>query len=130
MDNETLSNQRFDNHILMRALLVSPDDMLEDDPLLLMWHGYEKALLAYHQAICNEWTTNRGFKDPWWDKTRKLFLSLHSEPISLPMILPPWLGDADFHISHQSELLRRDEKHYRTWFPGIEIDHICIWPVV
>ena len=36
----------------------------------------------------------------------------------------------DFHISHQSNLLRKDEEHYRPWFPGIRNDHIYVWPVL
>jgi hypothetical protein len=32
--------------------------------------------------------------------------------------LPHWLGDPDFHRSHQSALLRKDPEHYGPLFPG------------
>lgn len=127
LDDRTLSNQRIQNHDIMRALLTGEDHL--EDPAVLMWWGHEKALLAYHQAVCNEWVNNRGRVDAWWDATRLLFLEYNKEPTKLPMILPIWLGNPDFHISHQSDLLRRDEEHYRPWFPGIRTDHIPMWPV-
>lgn len=128
LDNETLDQQRVDTYQIMRALLRGQGDV--NDPAALMWHGHERALLAYQQAICNEWSTVRGNKDATWDKTRVLFLEHIPNPMTKPLVLPRWVGNVDFHISHQSNLLRKDEDHYRPWFPGIRNDHIYIWPVL
>ena len=42
--------------------------------------------------------------------------------------LPPWLGDADFHRSHRSALLRKDPAHYRPFFPDVPDDLPYVWP--
>lgn len=33
-----------------------------------------------------------------------------------PVIFPSWIGSPALHRSHQSNLLKRNEKHYRFWF--------------
>jgi hypothetical protein len=43
--------------------------------------------------------------------------------------LPRWLGDPDFHRSHQSSLLRKDPEHYGPMFPGVPDDLPYVWPV-
>lgn len=128
LDDETLDQQRVDTYQIMRALLRGHGDV--NNPAALMWHGFERALLAYQQAICYEWSVVRGNKDATWDMTRIVFLDNIPNPMAKPLIPPPWLGNVDFHISHQSTLLRKDEQHYRPWFPGIRNDHICVWPVL
>jgi hypothetical protein len=42
--------------------------------------------------------------------------------------LPPWLGDADFHVSHQSSLVRKNPAHYRPHFPDVPDDLPYVWP--
>ena len=36
--------------------------------------------------------------------------------------LPPWLGNADFHLSHQSALVRKDPEFYRPLFGDVPDD--------
>ena len=43
--------------------------------------------------------------------------------------LPTWLGDEDFHRSHQSSLLRKDPDFYGPQFPGVPDDLEYVWPV-
>jgi hypothetical protein len=43
--------------------------------------------------------------------------------------LPPWLGDPEFHRSHQSSLVRKDPEHYGVMFPGVPDDLEYHWPV-
>lgn len=127
LDQKRLGKQRVEAYQIMRALLTGQGWV--NHPATLMWEGHERALLSYQQAMCNEWVNERGFKDSCWDKTRTLFLDHIPNPMSKPLIPPVWLGNPDFHISHQSNLLRKDEEHYRPWFPGIRNDHIYVWPV-
>jgi hypothetical protein len=42
--------------------------------------------------------------------------------------LPPWLGDPDFHLSHQSALVRKDPDFYGPLFPGVPDDLEYVWP--
>jgi hypothetical protein len=94
-----------------------------------MWEGNERALLAYHQAVCCEWSWVRGHYDDCWDRTRLLFLDIVLDPMATPLVPPRWMGDVDFHISHQSNLVRINEEYYRKKFPGIKPGKPYIWPV-
>ena len=42
--------------------------------------------------------------------------------------LPPWIGDAEFHRSHQSNLVRKDVEFYGPLFPGVPDDLPYVWP--
>lgn len=87
-------------------------------PVVQMWRGYEFALLKYQEAICDVWTTQFGYHDTCLAKTRYLFNVL--EPVKPSKIkFPPWLGNEQFHISHQSNLIRKDPEHYEMQFPGV-----------
>lgn len=128
LDNKRLGKQRVETLQIMHHLLLGGGGSWQNHPAVKMWEGYERALLAYQQAICNEWSSVRGFADTCWDKTRLMFLDVVVDPMATPLIAPPWIGDVDFHISHQSNLLRKDPEHYRKFFPGIRDDHPYIWP--
>ena len=45
------------------------------------------------------------------------------------IIFPDWFGDEQFHLSHQSNLLRKDYEHYSQFFMGIPDDIPYVWPV-
>jgi hypothetical protein len=42
--------------------------------------------------------------------------------------MPPWLGDADFHLSHRSRLIAKDPRFYTPLFPDTEPDLEYVWP--
>jgi hypothetical protein len=42
--------------------------------------------------------------------------------------LPKWLGNESFHLSHQSNLLRKNPDHYSQFFMGIPNDLPYVWP--
>lgn len=128
MDDEILSEQRLNILNTMQALLHGGSGW-DDHPTVLMWEGHERALLAYQQAVCYEWSSVRGHEDNIWDSTRLMFLDIVVDPMATPLIPPSWMGDVDLHISHQSNLLRLNETYYRRHFPGIKKDHPYIWPV-
>jgi len=41
---------------------------------------------------------------------------------------PSWLGDPMFHLSHQSNLLRKDRDHYIKYF-NVPDNLEYVWPV-
>ena len=89
-----------------------------------MWRGHEAALYWYGVAICKEWT-GRGYRDTCLDK---LLVEIRKMPFHrYPP--PPWLGDPDFHRSHQSNLVRKDPGYYRPYFPDVPDDLPYVWPV-
>lgn len=94
-------------------------------PAVLMWRGYEHVLMAYQHAICDEWVS-RGYKDTCRDKTAFLYSQARGEPAG---DIPPWIGDDDFHLSHQSNLLRKQPKYYSQFFPNVPDDLPYVWPV-
>ena len=94
-------------------------------PASKMWRGYEDALALYLQIGVME-LHDRG-KDysnrPWY---LELFEYSHDTVI----VMPPWLGDEQFHASHRSNLLRKDPAWYGQ-FGWTEPDDLpYIWPEV
>jgi hypothetical protein len=128
LHDDQLEQQRNETLQIMHALLYGGSGS-DEDPGVLMWQGHERALLAYQQAVCHEWSSVRGYPDDCWDKTRLIFLDVCVDPMATPLIPPVWMGNLDLHISHQSALLRINETHYRRHFPGIKTDHWFVWPV-
>ena len=90
-------------------------------PAVKMWAGYEQALLEYGLAVCSEWRS-RGYADtlkPWF--SRRINWGNYRPK-------PAWLGNYAFHLSHQSNLVRKDAKHYRGYFPDVPADLPYVWP--
>jgi len=96
-------------------------------PAVLMWQGYEAALLKYQRHVCEVWTS-RGFKDTCYPKTLGLIRRWNGG--TLPAYVdPPWRGDEQLHRSHQSNLIRKDAAVYGPMFPGVSADEPYVWPV-
>ncbi len=96
-------------------------------PAVRMWKGYEQALMYYLHAMCYEWTINRAFKDTCWIKA--IEVGFRPPNVGIEAEMPPWLGKEEFHKSHQSNLLRKDQNHYGKFFLGVSNDLPYVWPV-
>lgn len=118
-----LGKQRVENLQIMQALLL--DKGWVHHPATNMWRGYEDALLAYQNAIVSEWVA-RGYRDTCLSKTTDLYLR-HSNRRG-QVALPPWIGDPEFHISHQSNLLRKKPEWYGAYFSNVADDLPYVWP--
>ena len=90
-------------------------------PAATMYRGYEYALCRYGLAMCDEWIS-RGYNDTM----RSRFIAAMEDLEDTGM--PPWLGDEQFHLSHQSNLVRKDPEYYGTLFPDVPSDLEYIWP--
>jgi len=95
-------------------------------PATAMWRGYEWSLLKYQRKICDEWVHNFGFKDTCFAKTAFIFFR-HFDP-EASHDDPPWLGNVEFHRSHQSNLIRKDPRYYGKQFRKVPADLPYIWP--
>jgi hypothetical protein len=42
--------------------------------------------------------------------------------------LPSWLGSDELHVSHQSNLIRKDREFYSHVFPGVPDNLPYVWP--
>jgi len=122
LDRQRLGKQRVENLQVIKAL-ITPGYGWQNHPAVKMWRGHEYTLLKYQEAICNEWTS-RGYKDTCLEKSIDL---LAGYPIGITK--PEWLGDVEFHKSHQSNLLRKFPEHYSQYFTDVPDDLEYVWPI-
>ena len=118
LDDKRLGKQRVEA-FQIQGVLAGLTKGWKHHPAVLMWEGYEDALALYGQAICLEWK-RRGFEDNLYQN----FIVGNQE-----VVYPSWLGNEDFHISHQSNLIRKNPEHYQLQFPTVSSDLPYVWPV-
>lgn len=121
LDRQRLGKQRVECWQLYRAL-TGESTGWRNHPAAKMWQGYEAALMDYGIAVCEEWL-KRGYKDTLLER----FLAVRQQ-LPLQTTLPPWVGNEQFHVSHQSNLVRKAPQHYAPLFPQIADDLPYIWP--
>lgn len=92
-------------------------------PVMAMWEGSEAALLEYTVAFLDE-SLARGFKVT--AATQEKIYSF-AEIVNKEIIYPSWLGNKDFHLSHQSNLLRKDYQYYVNYFPNVANNLPYLW---
>lgn len=127
LDQKRLGKQRVETLQIMKALLTGKGWI--HHPATKMWRGYEWSLLSYQSAVCTTWTEDFGFTDTCLPKTIDLYFEHCDYAADLFYEDPPWLGDKDFHLAHQSNLLRKDPEYYGKRFPGVPSNLPYIWPV-
>jgi hypothetical protein len=133
LDIRRLGKQRVEAIQVLRALTV-PGYGWRHHPAAAMWAGYEEALVRYGLDVCETWCgQNRA------DTCAATLVADLASGTGLTTIrtqaelasageLPPWLGDAAFHRSHQAALVRKDPAHYRPLFPDVPEDLPYVWP--
>jgi hypothetical protein len=121
LDNRRLGKQRVETLQILNAL-TNPAYGWQNHPAVKMWRGAKPHLVLYGLAICDEWR-KRGFNDTCAEKIAA-FMPDDAENASPPH----WLGNADFHASHRSNLLRKEPDHYRQfhWVDGPDLPYV--WP--
>jgi hypothetical protein len=92
-------------------------------PATKMWAGHENELLFYGLAMCAEWQ-RRGYED---DGTLDWFIERIDW--SSDWSMPAWLGRADFHQAHRSQLLQKWPSYYRDFWLEERDDLDYVWPV-
>jgi hypothetical protein len=132
LDTRRLGKQRVECIQVLRGLTVTGYGW-RHHPAVTMWRGHEEALGRYGLTCCAVWT-ELGFADTC---AATIALDLESagvarvrsqEELAAAGRLPSWLGEEDFHRSHQSSLLRKDPDFYRSRFPGVPDDLPYVWP--
>jgi len=117
LDYKRLGKQRVESWQILQALHEQTKGW-RNHPATRMWRGYEKLLCEYSIAMCDEWIS-RGYQDT----LRERFIAVHS---LLPDCgVPEWLGFSEFHKSHQSNLVRKDNIYYTF---NIASDLPYLWP--
>lgn len=120
LDRQRLGKQRVETWQILNALRGNSKGWT-NHPATRMWRGYEEALAHYGDAICFEWV-RRGYRDTMLERFHPWLT--HASPV-----LPPWLGDDDFHLSHRSNLVRKNAAHYRPLWPTVADNLPYVWPV-
>lgn len=126
LDMKRLGKMRVEGmQILMVLTKLNITNAWSNHPAVKMWRGYELALAEYVYALCDEWT-GRGYKDTCKEKVKGI-IGTHHTGKSLKM--PPWMGMEDFHISHQSNLVRKKPDYYKKFFSEVPDDLPYVWPL-
>lgn len=119
LDYRRLGKQRVEaKQILMT--LTGESSGWKNHPAVRMWSGHEGCLRLYGLSMCDEWI-QRGYKDslhPWF--------SALNPPASKD---PAWMGDERLHLSHRSNLLRKDAAYYGRYWIVVPNDLPYWWPV-
>ncbi|GAB2642670.1 MSMEG_6728 family protein [Kribbella swartbergensis] len=132
LDPRRLGKQRVETLQILRGLIV-PGYGWRHHPAVKMWAGYEEALVRYGLEICSVWVAS-GRSDTC--ETTMVTELTGACGIKYPRAqaelartgdLPPWLGDAAFHRSHRSALVRKDPAHYSRFFDEPP-DLAYVWP--
>jgi len=129
LDRQRLGKQRIEAWQILQAL-AGLEDRWRHHPAVKMWEGAEITLCKYGIAICNEWKS-RGYED----NMRQRFLDFMEDSLRHNVLLPGrndglpwWLGIEGFHLSHRSNLLRKDPEHYRQYWPDDPDTLEYTWP--
>lgn len=115
LDYRRLGKQRVEAKQILDTLEGTKNGWA-NHPAVLMWRGYEDALRIYFNVVSEEWQ-RRGYKH-----NMGYFATCRA-------VVPPWIGDEAFHLSHQSNLVRKDSNFYRPLFPGVSPNLEYVWPV-
>ncbi|MEU4566442.1 MSMEG_6728 family protein [Micromonospora sp. NPDC023956] len=133
LDQRRLGKQRVEAIQVLRGL-TRPGYGWRNHPAVRMWAGYEEALVRYGLDVCAVWCAP-GRADTCAttltaDLTDACGITGVRAQAELARVgeLPPWLGRADLHRSHQSSLLRKDPEHYRPIFGDVPPDLEYVWP--
>lgn len=119
LDIKRLGKQRVEGFQILKANLGMTRGW-RNHPAAVMWRGHEGSLAIYTLFMCARWVS-LGYKDNIAPQVIQLMDQLPVESFSTPW----WLGNEDFHKSHQSNLKRKDPLHYQY---EVQDDLPYLWP--
>lgn len=120
LDNQRLGKQRVEAKQILNILTdATTTKGWRSHPVVLMWRGYEKALMLYYNTIVTEWIA-RGFVN-----------NMTLYPIKGKVHMPWFIGNKSIHMSHRANLIRKKPEFYKKFFPHTPSKYIkyrYIWP--
>lgn len=137
LDRARLGKQRVECGQILTALRMmeagETNAGWQAHPAVRMWRGHASALGVYMTLCIREWQS-RGYNntmippyDADWRPEPLYHWSAGMKKLS-DVVVPAWLGDADFHASHRSNLLRKMPEHYGAlgWAEAPTMEYV--WP--
>lgn len=125
LDRARLGKQRVEVLQLLNSIKAVAEEKTVkgwvNHPCRKMWQDHVNALVVYGLAVCAEWVS-RGYKDTCFAKIEAFYDATKNTD------LPAFIGNSEFHKSHKSNLLRKDEKHYRLFWHKTPSTLEYIWP--
>ena len=118
LDKKRLGKQRVEAYQILRAIHDSSYGW-QSHPAVRMWRNYPSALIEYYNASLDVFEAHGGH-------------NIKLSPMDVnksAIIYPPWLGNAQFHASHRSNLLRKDYNHYSKYGWTEALDLPYVWPL-
>ena len=115
LDYKRLGKQRVEALQILTAIQGQSKGW-RNHPCSVMWRNHEQALIQYAIVICEEWIL-RGYKDTLLPRFQAQVTTNNPE-------MPAWLGFQKFHLSHQSNLMRKDSAFYNFPVPD---DLLYVW---
>ena len=127
LDYKRLGKQRVEAFQILQAIEKRNSGVTKgawiNHPCVIMWMGHEIALIRYSIAICQEWIA-RGYNDTMLPRFETMLAGAIAQGLSQSN--PHWLGDENFHISHQSNLVKKLPEFYAPKF-DVPNDLPYIW---
>lgn len=116
LDMRRLGKQRCEAYQLI-TLIEEDQPGWKNHPARLMWVGYTNCLRLYLKIMISEWIA-RGYKN-----------TIVVPEFNDHIVVPPWLGDEEFHSSHRATLLHKNYEHYKQFNWPEEPRYNYHWPV-
>ena len=120
LDMKRLGKQRVEVLQLLNSFHKPNYKGWKNHPAREMWRGHENALALYGMVVCEVWL-ERGYKDTCWNKINAFY------DASKPIVIPKWVGNEQFHLSHKSNLIRKNPDHYKQLWPDIPDNIPYVW---
>jgi len=114
LDWRRLGKQRVEARQILDA--IEKGTRWRHHPIVKMWQPWTDAIRLYFNAVSMEWVS-RGYNHNMG------FYKVDAFRTELPC----WLGREDIHRAYQSNLVRKNPDHYRTYFPDVPDDLPYVW---
>lgn len=121
LDDKRLGKQRVEAFQILKALRGDYNDTgaWVNHPATVMWRGNTFQLACYGYAICEVWIS-RGFSDTLLDE---FINEMHNKRTTQE---PWWVNQELLHLTHQSNLMRKDADFYDF---GVPNNIPYVWPL-
>jgi predicted DNA-binding transcriptional regulator AlpA len=120
LDDKRLGKQRVEAWQIVKALRGDYNDTgaWVNHPATRMWAGHINELCNYGAVMCTEWV-KRGFQDSLYDQ--------FTNAIDGTDATPWWVNSELLHLTHRSNLIRKDSDYY-TFDVPYNIPYV--WPLM